>query len=129
MFTFTRLYSDASGESHFDDIEIDLMSAEYVPGAAPVNLSNITKATQIKFIEAPSGWTSDWHTSAARALFLVLTGAWEVRASDGEARRFSIGSPLLVEDTSGKGHQSSVTSVDGSLAAMIELADQKSRRQ
>ena len=89
-----------------------------------MNLSGTTDTTRLKFLEAPAGWASDWHTSAARALFLVLTGTWEVTASDGEARRFSIGSPLLVEDTTGKGHQSTVTSVDGSLAVMIELARQ-----
>ncbi|HYW73521.1 MAG TPA: hypothetical protein VE961_21040 [Pyrinomonadaceae bacterium] len=124
MFTFTRLFCDSSGESHFDDLEIDLTSAEYTPGVPPMDLSGTTSATQVRFLEAPSGWTSDWHTSSARTLFLVLTGAWEVTASDGETRRFSIGSPLLVEDTMGKGHLSTVTSVDGSLAVMIELARQ-----
>jgi uncharacterized cupin superfamily protein len=35
-------------------------------------------------------------------MFFVLSGAWEVTASDGESRRFGLGAALLVEDTSVK---------------------------
>jgi hypothetical protein len=122
MFTFTRLYSDRSGESHFDDVEVNFASVDYTSAAPPLNLSDITNASHVRFMEAPAGWTSDWHTSHARVLFIVLSGEWEVTVSDGESRRFAIGSAILVENTSGIGHSSRITSVDGSLAAMIELA-------
>jgi quercetin dioxygenase-like cupin family protein len=72
-------------------------------------------------MEAPAGWSSDWHTSAARTMFIVLSGEWEVTVSDGESRRFAIGSAILLENTIGIGHASRITSVDGSLAAMIQL--------
>ena len=121
MFTFTRLYSDSSGESHFDDLEINFAAVDYTPSVPPLNLSDITKATNFRFMEAPAGWASDWHTSSARTLFIVLSGEWEVSVSDGESRRFAIGSALMVENTSGRGHSSRITSVDGSLAAMIQL--------
>ena len=121
MATYVRLYSDASGESHFDDVEIDLASTDYTPSAPPLNLSAITNAAHFRFMEAPAGWTSDWHTSSARTMFFVLMGEWEVTASDGESRRFSVGSALLVEDTTGKGHGSRVVSDVDSLAAMVEL--------
>src|SRR5438105_14666975 len=121
MPTYVHLYSDSSGESHFDDVEIDLASTDYTSSAPPLFLSDITAMTQFRFMQAPAGWTSDWHTSSARTMFFVLTGEWEVTASDGEARRFSAGSVLLVEDTSGKGHRSRVTGKEDSLAAMVEL--------
>jgi uncharacterized cupin superfamily protein len=54
-------------------------------------------------------------------MFFVLSGEWEVTASDGESRRFGIGSALLVEDTHGKGHKSAVLSEVESVAVMIEL--------
>ena len=121
MFTFTRLYSDSSGESHFDDIGVHFTAVDYTSSAPPLNLSDITSARSVRFMEAPAGWTSDWHTSSARTLFIVLSGEWEVAVSDGESRRFAIGSALMLENTSGIGHSSRITSVDGSLAAMIEL--------
>jgi hypothetical protein len=123
MTTYARLYSDAAGESHFDDVEIDLASNDYAPPAPPLFLSDITAATKFRFMQAPGGWASDWHTSSTRTMFFVLKGEWEVTASDGESRRFGAGSALLVEDTTGKGHASRVTSEEGSLAAMVELTE------
>jgi|SRR5215831_6779686 len=121
MFTFTRLYSDPSGESHFDDVEVNFNAVSYTDSAPPLNFSDITTAGHVRFMEAPAAWTSDWHTSAARTMFIVLSGEWEVMVSDGESRRFAIGSVILLESTSGIGHSSRITSVDGSLAAMIDL--------
>jgi hypothetical protein len=118
---YTRLYSDDRGESHFADVEIDLTLTDYAPTAAPLSLSSFSPATKFGFMNAPAGWSSDWHPTSARNLFFVLTGEWEVTASDGELRRFSAGSALLVEDTTGKGHSSRVVSETDSLAAMVKL--------
>src|SRR5712691_6735772 len=123
MRTYPRLYADADGESHFEDIEIDLASTDYAPPAPPLDLSSFTPATQIGFMRAPAGWSSDWHPSSSRNIFFVLSGEWEVTASDGEARRFAVGSVLLVEDTGGKGHASRVVSNTDSLAAVVQLGD------
>ena len=121
MSTYPRLYADADGESHFEDIEIDLASTDYAPPAPPLDLSSFTPATQIGFMRAPAGWSSNWHPSSTRNIFFVLSGEWEVTASDGEARRFAAGSVLLVEDTRGKGHASRVVSDTDSLAVMVQL--------
>jgi hypothetical protein len=122
MATYTRLYADAQGESHFTAVEIDLAWTEYAPPAAPLELSSTTTATNLGFMNAPAGWSSDWRPAAARNMFVVLTGEWEVTASDGETRCFPAGSALLVEDTTGKGHSSRVISQADSLAVMVELA-------
>jgi len=123
MATYARLFSDEHGESHFEDVEIDLTLTEYAPPAPPLELSSITPAEQSGFMNAPAGWVSGWHPSAARNIFFVLTGEWEVTASDGEARRFSRGSVLLVDDTTGKGHTSEVVSQTDSLAVMVQLRE------
>ena len=119
MATYTRLYADAEGESHFEDVEIDLTLTEYAPPAPPLELSSITPANEFGFMRAPAGWSSDWHPSSARNIFFVLFGEWEVTASDGETRAFRVGDVLLVEDTTGKGHRSRV--VSDSIAVMVEL--------
>jgi hypothetical protein len=120
---YPKLYTGTNGESHFEDIEIDLVLTEYAPPAPPLSLSSFTPATQFGFMNAPVGWSSDWHPTSARNIFFVLTGEWEVTASDGESRRFSQGSVLLVEDTTGKGHSSRVVGATESLAAMVQLAE------
>jgi hypothetical protein len=121
MSTYPRLYADADGESHFEDSEIGLVSTEYAPPAPPLDLSSFTPATQFGFMRAPAGWSSDWHPSSTRNIFFVLSGEWEVTASDGETRRFAAGSVLLAADTSGKGHASRVVSDTDSLAVMVQL--------
>jgi hypothetical protein len=118
---YARLYANDDGESHFDDIEIDLALTDYAPPAAPLSLSSFIRATQFRFMNAPAGWSSDWHAALARSVFFVLSGEWEVTASDGESRFFPRGSVLLVEDTQGKGHSSRVVSETDSLAAMVQL--------
>ena len=117
------LYHDENGESHFADVEIELELTDYAPPSPPLYLSKTAPAKEFSFMNAPTGWSSDWHPSSARNLFFVLSGEWEVTASDGEARRFGVGSTLLVEDTTGKGHSSQVISEVDSLAAMVRLAD------
>jgi hypothetical protein len=121
MNTYPRLYADDRGESHFEDIGIDLASTEYAAPAPPLDLSSFTPAAQFGFMRAPAGWSSEWHPSAARNIFFVLSGEWEVTASDGETRRFAAGSVLLAEDTSGKGHASLVVGNADSLALMVQL--------
>lgn len=116
-----RLYNDSDGESHFEDVEIGLELTDYAPPAPPLYLSATTLANTFAFMKAPAGWSSDWHPSSARNLFFVLSGEWEVTASDGESRRFGVASTLLVEDTAGKGHSSRVISESDSLAAMVQL--------
>jgi hypothetical protein len=119
---YPRLYTSTNGESHFEDVEIDLTLTDYAPPAPPLELSSVTPATQFGFMNAPAGWSSNWHPASARNIFFVLSGEWEVTASDGESRRFPAGSVLLVEDTTGKGHSSRVVSKTVSLAAMVQLA-------
>ena len=126
---YIRLYASDDGESHFEQIEVKLSLTEYAPPAPPLELSEMKPAAQFGFMNAPAGWSSDWHPSSARNLFFVLTGEWEVTASDGESQRFKVGDVLLVEDTSGKGHRSRVTGETNSLAAMIELSPEDKNTQ
>ncbi len=121
MITYARLYADEFGESHFEDIEMDLTMTDYAPPAPPLSLSAFLPASQVGFMNALAGWSSDWHPSPARNLFFVISGEWEVTASDGESRRFGPGTVLLVEDTDGEGHSSRVVSEADSLAAMVQL--------
>lgn len=122
---YARLFADDSGESHFDDIEIEFTATDYVPSAAPVGFSGTLPASHVTFMRAPARWASDLHVSSARSMFVVLSGEWEVTASDGESRRFAVGSALLVEDTTGAGHSSRVTSDADSVAVVVQLTQKQ----
>ena len=120
--TYVRLFTDDQGESHFEEIQSTLARVDFAFGMPPVFVSEEIAAQASSFFGAPAGWESDWHPSSGRHLFAVLTGTWEVTASDGETRTFSKGDVLLVEDTTGKGHTSRVISEEESMSLLIVLA-------
>jgi quercetin dioxygenase-like cupin family protein len=116
--TYVRLYADSDGESHFQDLENELAAVNFAPSMPELFVSPYLPAAQVSFFGAPAGWHSDWHPSAARNLFCVICGEWEITVSDGQERRFSQGDVILVEDTSGKGHTSRVIGDEESLATL-----------
>ena len=120
--SYTRLYADSAGESHFEDVEVELAQVDFAPPAPALFLSDFGPALRAAFLGGPGGWVGEWHRSAGRNLFVVISGEWEIEASDGTKRLFGPRSVLLVEDTFGKGHNSRVVSNDDSLAMLVELA-------
>ena len=122
---YARLFADDTGESHFDEIEIEFTATDYVQSAASLDFSATLTATQIAFMRAPAGWASDFHVSSGRNLFVVLSGEWDVTASDGASRHFAVGSALLVEDMTGSGHSSRVVSDTESVAVVVQLTHEQ----
>lgn len=100
----TRIYADAEGESHFEDVEISLSDAGEIG-----RLSQRFPATGIIFRENDPDYDYDWHTAPRRQYIILLDGEIEIQVSDGETRRFRGGDVLLVEDTTGRGHRTRIT--------------------
>src|SRR5215467_2573391 len=91
-----NLYTDANGQSHFRDIEV-----EWVEETRSGKLSKRLPATGIIFREVPPTYDLDWHP-APRRQYIINIGAGEV---------------FLVEDTTGKGHLSKA--IDGKIRNCI----------
>lgn len=119
--TYCRLYVDSSGESHFEDVTVELREVDFAPPAPALLLSEFGPAVRAAFLGGPTAWQGEWHQSSGRNLFVVIAGEWEIEASDGKKRTFSSTDVLLLEDTFGKGHNSQVTSPSDSLALLVEL--------
>ena len=96
-----NLYTDASGESHFRDIEIDWVEERNFS-----KLSARLPATGIIFRETSGDYDLSWHPAPRRQYIINLTAGVKITASDGEAREIKAGEIVLVEDTTGKGHLS-----------------------
>jgi hypothetical protein len=121
---YVRLWADAEGESHFEDVETELTALSYAPPAAPLNVARFLPATECLFVGAPPGWGGEnQHPSPRRIVICTLHGEYEVTAGDGAKRRFPPGSLLLVEDTSGAGHSTRVTSDEELLLLHVPTAD------
>ena len=116
------LYTDQNGESHFKDGEVGFELINFAPPAPPVGLSSYMPASQLVFFKIPSGWFGDWHPAPKRQFFCCLSGKFELTATDGETRVFGSGDVFLLEDITGKGHKSKVTSKEDFIAGIVQLS-------
>src|SRR6516164_4890477 len=76
-----NLYTDASGQSHFRDIEV-----EWVEETRGGKLSKRLPATGIIFREVPPTYDLDWHPAPRRQYIINLDAGVEITASDGKIR-------------------------------------------
>jgi len=116
---YLRIYADSDGCSHFEFKNIDLESSDYAPPATPLNTSVAESADRSVFLELPVGWYGDWHPTPVRQWLILLSGECEFEVGDGEKLTCKTGDVILLEDTSGKGHQVKVLgNVDVRIAAI-----------
>lgn len=123
MKKYTRVYTDENDETHFEDVEIELLPVDFAPPAPALNLSALTEAKKIGYVNAPAGWYGDWHPTPKRQVFVYISGEIEATVSDGEVRVFGPGCVTLLEDTTGKGHTSRVVGDQEVLCVVIQLED------
>jgi hypothetical protein len=103
-FHVTRVYSDADGESHFEDICIPLIDAGEIG-----SLSAVSPVKGIIFREVVPSYDYNFHNAPQRQYIVLLDGGVQIETSLGEIRVFKAGEILLVEDTTGKGHRTKNT--------------------
>ena len=124
---YVRTYHDADGDSHFEDLALDLEERDFAPPAAPAMIAAFERASGTLFFGAAPEWGGEVpHPSPQRQIFCIMRGVVEVTVSDGERRRFSAGDLIVLDDTRGSGHSSRVIGADDLLIFGAVLADQES---
>ena len=91
----TRLYTGEDGESHFEELDMDL--GDYPWG-------ELKNATGIMFRHDEPGTFMDWHVAPRRQFIITLSGEVEIGLGDGTLRRFGAGQVMLADDLTGRGH-------------------------
>lgn len=121
-YSYIRLYADEQGESHFEDVAMELKAVDFAPPAPPVLLSPFLPARQVGFFAVLPDWGGGvLHPSPSRQLLVILSGRSQVTASDGTVRDLSPGVVLLLEDTTGRGHLARVTSDEPVLNVVVQM--------
>jgi hypothetical protein len=123
LATYTRLFADEAGISHFEDLDVRLVPGFAVPPAPPLQVAQFIMVSECSWAGAPPDWNGIAHPAPRRLLFVGLQGEVEVTAGDGTVRRFGPGSVSLVEDTWGTGHSSRVTGAGEALSLVFTLPD------
>jgi hypothetical protein len=94
-----RLFTGADGESHFEDIDIELKT--YGIGE---RRSDMINTGSILFRETEGGLDQQWHNAPCRQFVITLRGRGEIVVGDGTTRQFGPGDVMLAEDVTGRGH-------------------------
>lgn len=97
---YVRIFSDAAGASHFQDVQVP----PALPADADTLISEPLPVSGLMFRQVSSSAAPTWHVAPRRQFVVHIEGEVEVEVSDGEVRRFAPGSVVLVEDTHGAGH-------------------------
>jgi quercetin dioxygenase-like cupin family protein len=118
---YTRIYAGPDGESHFEDMEVELHEAAYAPPAPPYSVSDAAPASAVVMTRLPAGWFGDWHPTPRLQWWFQLAGEVEVWTSDGEMRRFVSGDVVRVEDTAGRGHTTRVIGDEDVVAVYVQI--------
>jgi len=97
---FVRVFTGPDGSTHLDEVHYSMARTKHGLIAENVQVSEIALHT------ADSGGAdAPFEVSPCRQLVIPLAGKAEVEASDGTKRVLEVGSILLAEDTTGKGHR------------------------
>jgi hypothetical protein len=109
--TYPRLYCTPDGNSHFENVTVELRRINFAPPAAPLYIGGDVSASRAFFGGFEAGWgahdleTRLYHPAPAAQFIVVLEGVFSVTTTDGETRRFRPGDVFRLEDTPPcKGH-------------------------
>ena len=119
---FQKLIADDAGESHWEDIEVQLKERTFAPPAKAIEVSVPEKVAQFLFLRLRSGWNEPVHPTPVPQKLICLAGAVCVTASDGEKREIRQGDVWHMEDCSGKGHHTQVISEEDFEAIIVQYA-------
>ena len=110
----TRLYTGADGESHMEDLETTTFP----------NPESLEQISEIRFRVQQPGQFSDWHVESRRNYIITLSGEGEIGLGDGSVHKIGPGRVMLVEDLTGHGHTTGVSSDVPRISIAIPLSNQ-----
>ena len=119
---YLRIFADERGCSHFETNKIELEATDYAPPAPSLNTSSLETADHSVFLELPTGWYGDWHPTPVRQWLILMTGVCEFEAGDGEKVTRKAGDVVMLDDLTGKGHQTKVLGDESVRIAAIHFS-------
>jgi hypothetical protein len=89
-FTYARLYCSPDGNTHFQDVTIELRKTDFAPPAPPVHIGSDFAASKAFFGGFDAGWGAQDlenrlnHPTPATQFGIVLQGTFSITTTDGE---------------------------------------------
>jgi hypothetical protein len=124
MRACSRLSTDEGGVSRFRDLDVELAPGLAVPPAQPLHSAPFLPTEGSFWVGAPTTWRGDApHPAPRRQIFVTVRGEYQVTAGDGTVQRFPAGSVLVLEDTTGTGHSTRITSGEDCIVFAVGLPE------
>lgn len=108
-----RIYTGTDGLSHVEDIALDATSV-------------MEKVTGVEVRVSPPGRFSDWHVGPQRQYIINLSGSGQLEVAEGKVD-LPPGSIEYIDDLTGKGHTTRVTSAEDRVSIWLKFEDQSQR--
>jgi hypothetical protein len=121
--TYIHLYADAAGVSHFKERKLTFNPLNDPNRPAALTNIPLPGANGATFLRLHAGANEDWHVAPRRWFLIAIQGESEVIAADGEKRRLRPGMIMLMDDTTGKGHQTRALGKEDHVALVIPVTD------
>jgi hypothetical protein len=123
-----RITHDDAGGSRSSDIAVEFEGRPFAAGVPPLLVSQATRCHALSFVEFPAQVRDTApHPTPRRQFGTVLTGVAETKTTDGEVRRLTPGTVVLLEDTDGRGHTTRI--IEGPFRIMFVALDAEPERQ
>ena len=122
LLEIVRIVSLEDGTTRFAEGAVPLERQDFAPPAPPVSVSARLPATDLAFVSLPAGYFGGWHPAPRRQYGMILAGRVEIETGDGEKREFGSGALFLLEDDSGRGHQTRVVGDAPAVIALVPVA-------
>ena len=106
-----RIYTGTDGLSHVEDIVLDAKTV-------------MEKVTSVEVRVSPPGRFSDWHPGPQRQYIINLSGSGQLEVAEGKVD-LPPGSMEIIDDLTGKGHTTRITSKEDRVSIWLKFEDQK----
>ncbi len=108
-----RIYTGTDGLSHVEDIVLDAKSV-------------MEKVASVEVRVGEPGRFSDWHVGPQRQYIINLSGSGQLEVAEGKVD-LPPGSMEYIDDLTGKGHTTRITSKEQRVSIWLKFKDQKQR--
>jgi hypothetical protein len=106
---YVRIERDGAGGSRSADVDVALEEQPFAAGVPPLLVSSAISSGGVVFVEFPDDVRDTVaHPTPRRQFAVILRGVVQTETTDGEVRRFTAGSVVLLADTEGAGHVTTV---------------------
>jgi hypothetical protein len=122
---YVRIYAGPDGESHFEEVEVAADLVRVVEGRRVLESGAPMATGAATMMRIGPDWDGSWHPTPRRWFLITLSSEMEITTSDGETRCFGPGALWLLDDTTGKGHNTRVIGGVEWLGLGVTLADQE----